>query len=91
MDKCVKLYHLGLSYKVYNDDAKIVFVLVGFNLKEDKKNNLVIEFSDKYLNKVLDALNLYKVNYILPYDANILKDFQQENKYDKFLNLEINS
>lgn len=84
--KCVKLYHKGNWYKAYNDDAKIVAFIMDYKLFEDIKSTVPsVGFPESSLEKVIDALCRNKINYILPYDENKLRDFGKENNYDKFL------
>lgn len=86
----VVLYHLGTWYKVYEDDAIIVSKLMQFKLIEDRfTKKIAVGFPDVSIEKVVDALDAYKINYILIYDDKKLHDFGEKNGYFKFLKGEI--
>ena len=84
--KTVVLRHLGTWYHVYDDDAIVISNITQYKLFNDiKTEKLAVGFPDISIEKVISDLELYKINYILIYDDNILHDFGENNAYDKFV------
>lgn len=85
--KSVKLYLKGSWYKVYNDDAKIVSYLTGYELFELEKGKPLVGYPYKCKEKVESYLIEHKINYTFPRKDSRNVDFGDQNQYETFLDI----
>ena len=80
----VKIRKSGTFYHVFDDDCYILYYLFGYSIKDNR-----IGFPSNALNKVIDKLNEYKINYSI-INENISYNYKNANRYNKYKELGLN-
>ena len=78
MDCCVKVYRHGKFYNVYGDDAKVVSVLTGYRIINNR-----LGFPISMINKVIGLLDNKKISYIIFDKDNVIRKYKGINKIYK--------
>lgn len=76
----VKIRKIGTFYNVFDDDCYILYFFFNYNIKNNK-----VGFPKSALNKVINKLEEFKINYEVIGDCS--NNFKNLNKYSKYLKL----
>ena len=79
MKDYIELKKCGCFYNVYNEDCYILFYFFKYKINNNKTG-----FHVKNINKILNKLDFYKVNYII---NNQKHDFNKLNTYNHYKEL----
>ena len=79
--ECVKIQKKGSFYYVYGEDSYIIYFFFQYKLKDNK-----IGFPKSSLNKVVNTLDEFKINYNVD-SEDMNANYKDLNKYRKYVQL----
>ena len=80
MECVVKVYKHGNFYNVYGDDAKVVSILTGYRVINNR-----LGFPISMINKVIGLLDNNKISYIILDKDNVIRKYKGINKMYKYI------
>ena len=80
--KCIKIRKSGTFYVVFDDDCYILYLLLDYKIINNK-----VGFPKSALTKVINYLEDKKINYEVIGEKDVIANFRNANKYDKFMKL----
>lgn len=86
------MYKKGSFYHVYDKDANIMAYFFGYKIKEIRGGEIQAGFPQVSLQKVLNKLEEYQINYVVmdrrnQYDVDFKKNFALANQYELYCRL----
>ena len=77
---CVKIYKHGKFYNVYGDDAKVVSIIAGYRIINNR-----LGFPISLINKVIGLLDRNKISYIVFDKDNVVNEYKGIKKMYKYI------